>query len=203
MSARLILFCFSACVAVLLHAEADVPYRDLSESGAGFYGPGREVAPPSDLATVRLGLFGPEKGRAGELIRAGAELAIGEANARGGFCGVDYELVFRADDGPWGMGAKQVVQAVTNGTGRKILIGLAITVAGIALGFMVNRGLAVEREVEAASTVNERQDRELDGIRESMKQWKTDLGDRMDRFEAVQQERHREVLQEIRELRKR
>ena len=94
--------------ASLIEAEGPVPYRDLSRAGAGFYGPGREDPPPQGLASVRLGVIGPEGGAAGRRLRQGVALAVSEANARGGYQGLPYEVVFRADDGPWGMGAKQV-----------------------------------------------------------------------------------------------
>lgn len=84
------------------------PYWDLSRSDTGFNGPGRDLAAPRGLASVKLGLLGPAKRPEGERLREGAALAIAEANARGGFQGIPYEAVFRADDGPWGMGAKQV-----------------------------------------------------------------------------------------------
>jgi branched-chain amino acid transport system substrate-binding protein len=41
-------------------------------------------------------------------MRAAVSLAVSEANARGGLHGLAYEVFFRPDDGPWGMGAKQV-----------------------------------------------------------------------------------------------
>lgn len=85
------------------------PYRDLSRSDTGFNGPGRELSPPSGLAAVKLGLLGPGKRPEGDRLREGAALAVAEANARGGLGGLPYEAVFRPDDGPWGMGAKQVV----------------------------------------------------------------------------------------------
>ena len=102
-----------ALVATLAIAAAeagavDLPYRDFSRSETGFLGPGRDDPPPTGLATVRIGLLAPAQRPEGARMRAGVELALAEANARGGFEGLLYELVFRADDGPWGMGAKQV-----------------------------------------------------------------------------------------------
>ena len=84
------------------------PYRDLSEAGAGFNGPGREAPVPEGLATVRIGIIGPERSVMGVGLRRAVALAVREANSEGGYGGIPYEVVFRADDGPWGMGAKQV-----------------------------------------------------------------------------------------------
>lgn len=108
MSARFILLCMIICMTASAFADTAEPYRDLSTAGVGFLGPGREDPPPENPTTVRIGLFGPEKNPDGDRLRAGVELAVAEANARGGYNGISYEVVFRADDGPWGMGAKQV-----------------------------------------------------------------------------------------------
>ena len=83
-------------------------YRDLSASDTGFHGPGRELPDPTGLTSVRIGVLAPGRTEAGERLREGVALAVEEANARGGYRGLPYEVVFRADDGPWGMGAKQV-----------------------------------------------------------------------------------------------
>ena len=87
-----------------------IPYRILSEAGAGFYGCGRELEDPDTLSTVRIGLMGPRKTSEGRHLQYGTALAIEEANLRGGYRGLPYELVFRSDDGPWGIAAKQVVR---------------------------------------------------------------------------------------------
>jgi branched-chain amino acid transport system substrate-binding protein len=100
------------------------PYRDLSRAGAGFFGPGREDPPPVGLTSIRLGVFGPAHKPAGERLRAAVTLAVSEANARGGYHGLPYEVRFRADDGPWGMGAKQVVALAYEDSVWAILGGL-------------------------------------------------------------------------------
>jgi ABC-type branched-subunit amino acid transport system substrate-binding protein len=86
------------------------PYRTLSEDGAGFFGHGRESQDPDSLSAVRIGLTGPGKTVDGLHLQYGAALAIEDANRRGGYRGVPYEVIFRPDDGPWGTAAKQVVQ---------------------------------------------------------------------------------------------
>ena len=85
------------------------PYQDFSQKGVNFYGPGRELEAPDSLSAVRLGLTGPAEGRAGGQLRLGVELAVEEANAAGGYRGLPYEIIFRADDGPWGVVAQQVI----------------------------------------------------------------------------------------------
>ncbi len=88
--------------------ETRQPYRDLSRAGAGFTGPGRETPDPEGLRGVRIGVIGPERSAQGASLRRAVDLALREANGEGGFRGIPYEAVFRADDGPWGVGAKQV-----------------------------------------------------------------------------------------------
>ena len=85
------------------------PYFDLCKAGSGFYGPGRELPDPVGLTSVRIGVLGPGKDAEGLQMRTGVRLALEEMNRRGGYKDIPYEMVFRPDDGPWGMAAKQVV----------------------------------------------------------------------------------------------
>ena len=85
------------------------PYFDFSKAGSGFFGPGREVSDPAGLTSVRIGVLGPGKDAEGLQMRTGVRMALDEMNRRGGYKGIPYEMVFRPDDGPWGMAAKQVV----------------------------------------------------------------------------------------------
>ena len=87
---------------------AQPPYRELS--GSGFAGPGREIEPPDSLASVRVGLIGPGDTPQGRQLRQGAMLAAAQANAGGGYRGIPFEIIARADDGPWGVAAQQVVE---------------------------------------------------------------------------------------------
>ncbi len=105
-------------------ANSSVPYSDFSEAGAEFYGQGREAGEPDKLKSVRLGLMGPEKTPEGKQLQNGVALAIEQANARGGYHGVPYEIIFRPDDGPWGMAAKQVVHLTYDDEVWAILGGL-------------------------------------------------------------------------------
>lgn len=93
-----------------LAADGASPYRDLSSAGSGFLGAGREIADPDTLTTVRIGVTGPARSAGGRELLAGVQLAIDEANAAGGYGGLPYEVVFRPDDGPWGVVASQVVR---------------------------------------------------------------------------------------------
>ncbi|MCD6334582.1 MAG: ABC transporter substrate-binding protein [Candidatus Latescibacteria bacterium] len=91
------------------------PYADLRAKPYEYHGPERELAEPTDLEEVRIGLFGPLKRTdavsQGRSMRRGAELAIAEANAAGGHRGKPFEPVFRSDDQIWGS-AREVARLV-------------------------------------------------------------------------------------------
>lgn len=95
--------------AVGLARGAEEPYRDLSTAGSGFLGAGREEPDPEHLTSVRIGVTGPADTPAGRELLAGVQTAVDEANAAGGYGGLPFEVVFRPDDGPWGVVARQVV----------------------------------------------------------------------------------------------
>ncbi len=91
--------------------QSPQPYFDFSKGGSGFYGAGREAPDPTDLKSVRIGAFGPGKDAAGLQLRAGIELAIEDSNRNGGYRGrIPFEMVFKADDGPWGVVGNRVVE---------------------------------------------------------------------------------------------
>ncbi len=93
----------------LVPQAAQGPYFDFGKAGAGFYGPGRDEPDPVGLKSVRIGVLGPGKDAEGLQMRTGVQMALDEMNRKGGYRGIPYEMVFRPDDGPWGMAAKQVV----------------------------------------------------------------------------------------------
>jgi len=102
------LWLFLTVLPLMAHAPQK-PYFDFGTAGSGFYGPGRELPDPVDLKSVRIGVLGPGKDAEGLQMRTGVRMALDEMNRRGGYKGIPYEMVFRPDDGPWGMAAKQVV----------------------------------------------------------------------------------------------
>jgi len=93
----------------LLAQGPQKPYFDFSKAGTGFYGPGRELPDPVGLTSVRIGVLAPAKNAEGLQMSTAIRIALEETNRGGGYKGIPYEMVFRPDDGPWGMAAKQVV----------------------------------------------------------------------------------------------
>jgi len=79
-----------------------------------FYGAGREKLPPADLKEVRIGFLGPLEGSVilslGKQMLQGTQLAIEEANKKGGYKGIPYKLMIHNDVGLWGAAANEVVK---------------------------------------------------------------------------------------------
>ena len=88
-------------------AQDIVPYAVLGEEPYEYTGEGREADEPTGLDQVRIGLWAPRAGD-GSSLRRGAELAINEANAGGGYEGLPFSLVVRDDESVWGS-AREVV----------------------------------------------------------------------------------------------
>ena len=79
-----------------------------------FYGYGREEPAPKGLKEVRIGFLGPLEGSHiiayGIQMKQGAELAVEEANKRGGYKGTPYKMMVHNDVGLWGAAANEIVK---------------------------------------------------------------------------------------------
>jgi branched-chain amino acid transport system substrate-binding protein len=60
--------------------------------------------------TVKIGLLVPDIKSVAALL--GAEIAVNEANRKGGLNGIPFELVTRYMEGPWGTGSKEAVSLI-------------------------------------------------------------------------------------------
>lgn len=78
-----------------------------------FLGAGREKPEPVGLETVRIGFLGPLDGSKddpkGKQMLQAATLALEQANAKGGYRGIPFELMPHNDVGLWGAAANEVV----------------------------------------------------------------------------------------------
>lgn len=110
------------CLLLGLGIARAEPYRDLSAAGAAFNGPGRELPGPDTLSAVRLGLLGPAQSAAGQELQLGVRAAVEEANAAGQ--GLPFVVIFRPDDGPWGVVASQVVRLAQEDQVWAVIAGL-------------------------------------------------------------------------------
>jgi len=88
------------------------PYKQFFVDPLEFTGPGREKPEP-DVDSVVIGLLAPlgmsHEAYIGRPLLFGAQLAIEEANAAGGYKGKPFKLVVRNDTGLWGASANEIV----------------------------------------------------------------------------------------------
>ncbi len=79
-----------------------------------FYGAGREKLPPTDLKEVRIGFLGPLEGsilvNLGKQMKQGAEMAVEQANKKGGYKGLPFTMMLHNDAGLWGAAANEIVK---------------------------------------------------------------------------------------------
>lgn len=89
-------------------------YKLFFEEPQAFLGPGREKQAPKDLQTIRIGFLGPLEGsiesHLGMQMLQGSMLALEEANKRGGYKGIPFELMKHNDVGLWGASANTIVK---------------------------------------------------------------------------------------------
>jgi branched-chain amino acid transport system substrate-binding protein len=94
------------------------PYYEHYTKTPEYNGAARDVATvrPEDVADVPIAFLGPiadHKDQAlGQAMLHGAEMAIDEANGRGGFCGKPFRLVIHNDGALWGASSNEIVKMV-------------------------------------------------------------------------------------------
>jgi len=96
-------------------AESDrrKPFFDARKQRSEYAGPGRETSTAEEeVEEVLIGYFGPsdpDDAVGGDLWKA-ADLAIAQANAKGGYRGKPFRLVPAWSENPWGTGVKLVTR---------------------------------------------------------------------------------------------
>jgi branched-chain amino acid transport system substrate-binding protein len=87
-------------------------YVDIVE----YNGAARDVAVPSAVSEVRIGFIGPLENHPeaafGKKMLNGAQMAIDEANAAGGYGGKPFKLMLHNDSAIWGASSNEVVKMV-------------------------------------------------------------------------------------------
>jgi ABC-type branched-subunit amino acid transport system substrate-binding protein len=101
------------------------PYKEHFLTQMEYTGPGRAIPEPEDVKTVKLGFIGPimstvsiatggksHEEALGKQMLAGAQLAVEEANAKGGYLRrkLPFELVVANDNGLWGSTGNEVIK---------------------------------------------------------------------------------------------
>ena len=94
------------------------PYYENYTKEVEYNGAARDVRTlkPSDVAEVAIGFLGPireHKDEAlGQAMQHGAEMAVDEANARGGYGGKPFSLKIHNDGALWGSSSNEIVKMV-------------------------------------------------------------------------------------------
>ena len=87
------------------YSKFEQPYYENYVEPNIYVGAGRDIPDPKDISEVRIGFFGPldpspDKAD-GEHMLHGAQLAVEEANARGGYGGKPFKLMVHNDYNNW------------------------------------------------------------------------------------------------------
>jgi ABC-type branched-subunit amino acid transport system substrate-binding protein len=92
------------------YAKFSQPYDVNYTQPNRYFGAGRDIPDPTDLTEVRIGFIGPIAKQADQVFGLrmlhGAQLAIDEANARGGYGGKPFRLMVHDDYNNWQRGSE-------------------------------------------------------------------------------------------------
>ncbi len=92
------------------------PYYEFYEQQVEYNGAARDVptVKPADVDEVRIGFLGPIENHPdqalGRRMLNGAQMAIEEANARGGYGGKPFKLMIHNDGAVWGASSNEIVK---------------------------------------------------------------------------------------------
>ncbi len=92
------------------------PYYENYGSLVEYNGGARDLPTlkPSDVDEVRIGFLGPVENhpdeKLGRMMLSGSQLAIEEANARGGYGGKPFKLMVHNDQAVWGASSNEIVK---------------------------------------------------------------------------------------------
>lgn len=112
------LLCAFPAIGTAQAALHDAPIRkvffDARRQQTQYAGPGREIRPPGNVDEILIGYFGPSDPshpEGGDMWCA-AQLAVEEANSKGGYRGKRFRLVPAWSENPWGTGVSQLARIV-------------------------------------------------------------------------------------------
>src|SRR5512143_2447582 len=100
------------------YSKFTTPYYEHYTTLIEYNGAAREVPDPdlSTLDAIRIGFIGPLYDHPdqvlGNRMLHGAQLAIDEANAAGGYCGKPFKLMLHNDSAVWGAASNEIVKMV-------------------------------------------------------------------------------------------
>ncbi|MCP4149434.1 MAG: amino acid ABC transporter substrate-binding protein [bacterium] len=112
------------------------PYKQFLLDPLEYHGYGRHLPEPKNIKSVKIGFLGPIEATVsvatgstsfeqtlGHKMLQGAQLAIQQANKKGGYRGgkIPYELVVRNDNGLWGASGNEIIHLAYKENVRAIL----------------------------------------------------------------------------------
>jgi len=165
MLSRVLSTCFALACLVLVTAADQIPRKQAASSKAFFNarehqteyaGPGREAAGPPETDEILIGYFGPDDPahpEGGDMWRA-AQLAVENANGRGGYQGKPFRLVSGWSENPWGTGVVQVTRMVYTDRVWAIIGGIDGPTAHLAEQVAAKARLTVLNPASSDKTVN-------------------------------------------------
>jgi branched-chain amino acid transport system substrate-binding protein len=110
----LVLFVIIMIPAGARESASSDPYFDARQHTGEYNGPGRETLSPLNVAEILIAYFGPAEDRHPEWGDAwrGAQLAINDANAEGGYRGKPFRLIAAWSENPWGTGVSRLTRMI-------------------------------------------------------------------------------------------
>lgn len=92
------------------------PYYEHYQDTIEYNGAARDLPDPQDITAVNISFVGPLYDHPdeafGKRMLNGAQLAVDEANAAGGYCGKPFKLILHNDSAIWGAASNEVVKSV-------------------------------------------------------------------------------------------
>ena len=98
------------------YSKFTVPYWENYVDQVEYNGAARDLEVPKELGEVRIGFIGPLENHPdaalGKKMWNGAQMAIDEANAAGGYGGKPFKLMLHNDSAIWGASSNEIVKMV-------------------------------------------------------------------------------------------
>jgi ABC-type branched-subunit amino acid transport system substrate-binding protein len=137
------------------------PYYENYTKTVEYNGDARDVPDP-DLKTldaIRIGFLGPLENhpdeKLGRMMLHGAELAIEEANARGGYCGKPFKLLLHNDSALWGASSNEIVKMTYDEQVWAMLGSISADTTHIALRVSLKSELPIVNSASTDPTIPE------------------------------------------------
>lgn len=137
------------------------PYYEFYTKTVEFNGPGRDIPTPDlkDLTEVRIGFLGPisehRDEALGRMMLNGAQLAVDEANAAGGYCGKPFHLMLHNDSAIWGASSNEIVKMTYDEQDWGMLGSISADTTHIALRVSLKSELPIVNTAATDPTIPE------------------------------------------------